>query len=165
MPKLQQLPKEIVEGNDLIHHFVNGGWKVARMTAGGDWAYLNDPYSTAAAAQLVCDKQNKWQKPDEQYSVMANVVDFTLRYHESWDALIPVLEKIESLRYRTCIDGGTDQFGNYCHIKKWRTDLELNAFVAVGDSDKVISERPTKIETVYFAVVEFIKWYNTKTLS
>lgn len=74
-----------------------------------------------------------------------------LRYHESWDWLMPVVEKIESFifdennSYNVTI-GST----NYCIIQD-----------SNGDSVEIIKDNgETKLETVYQAVVEFIKWYN-----
>lgn len=78
-----------------------------------------------------------------------------LWYHESWNWLMPVVEKIESLTF-----GNTTQFDvvidkRGCCItqyfyggehQKWQTGLynKLN-----------------KIESVWTCVVDFIKWYNT----
>ena len=68
-------------------------------------------------------------------------------YHKDWNWLIEVVEKIESLGYR--ID-----------ISKW----ENSQYCGIYLNGKKISgnETNTKIEAVYNAVVEFIKWYNNK---
>lgn len=62
-----------------------------------------------------------------------------LKYHLSWDWLIPVVEKIEDLNY------GFEIIGNYCKI---------------GNNTNIQCSQPTKIQAVYNACVEFIKWYN-----
>lgn len=64
-------------------------------------------------------------------------------YHESWDWLMPVVEKIESLKNSD--DYEIDIFGNCCDIG--------GRFEAVGE---------TKIAAVYIAVIEFIKWHKTQ---
>ena len=67
---------------------------------------------------------------------------YELKYHSSWNWLMPVVEKIEKLGYRVTIQG-------------------LNCWIdthkgAIFGTDKKNSKR----NSVYIAVVEFIKWYN-----
>ena len=57
-------------------------------------------------------------------------------YHKSWDWLIPAVEKIEHTMYVN-IKG--------CHVT-------ISSIVNVSKS--------TKIEAVWIAAIEFIKWYN-----
>jgi len=65
-------------------------------------------------------------------------------YEESWDWLMPVVEKIETLGY-------------FCMINKWTS-------VYTGSDGERIQvttvEGKSKIQNTYKAVVEFIKWYN-----
>jgi len=69
-----------------------------------------------------------------------NSITQELKFHSSWDWLMPVVEKIE---------GETDATFNIendnCHIEG-PFKLTVNGY--------------TKFESVYKAVVEFIKWYN-----
>jgi hypothetical protein len=72
-------------------------------------------------------------------------------FHSSWDWFMPVVDKIESIifdennSYNVTI-GST----NYCVIQD-----------ANGDTIEIVEDSGnTKLETVYKAVVEFIKWYN-----
>ena len=71
-----------------------------------------------------------------------------LDYHTSWDWLMPVVKKIESLNYDVQIGGG---------MMARIVDIDL-------DRTKVMKEievsYPTKLETTYKAVVEFINEYN-----
>ena len=60
-----------------------------------------------------------------------------MKYHSSWDWLMPVVEKIEHTSAYVNVKG--------CHVKI-STWVDVNA--------------PTKLEAVHKAVVEFIKWYN-----
>jgi hypothetical protein len=65
-----------------------------------------------------------------------------LLFNESWDWLMPVVEKIEKLGVKVELVG---------HICRITYNPSYNY---------VISENIPKIEAVYQAVVEFIKWYN-----
>jgi len=67
-----------------------------------------------------------------------------LKYHTSWDWLMPVVEKIESLSGTTVL------------IKRIGCEIIMYG--------KTISKQTsdTKIEAVWLAVIEFIKWYNEK---
>lgn len=63
-----------------------------------------------------------------------------LKYHTSWDWLMQVVEKIESMGH--CVD----IYNKVCiipHLKKCIAD--------------------TKIKAVYAAVTQFIQWYNSNT--
>ena len=65
-----------------------------------------------------------------------------LKYHEDWNWLMEVVEKIESLVYRI-------------EIVKHICRIYLSNKETI-----IISENTPKIEAVYIACVEFIKWYN-----
>lgn len=73
------------------------------------------------------------------------------KYHSSWDWLMPVVDKIESIIFDednsfNVTIGST----NYCVIQ----DSHGEVYDAVEDY------KETKLLTTYSAVVEFIKWYN-----
>ena len=70
-----------------------------------------------------------------------------LKYHEDWNWLMEVVEKIESLNYVVEIKI------TWCRIKQIENG---NVIVLRWEEEK------TKIEAVYNAVVEFIKWYNNQ---
>ena len=68
-------------------------------------------------------------------------------YNSSWDWLMPVVREIEKLRYEVvirCLD---------CQIFNRESSP---AFICHKWSD-------TKIKSVYAAVVQFIKWYNSQS--
>jgi hypothetical protein len=77
-------------------------------------------------------------------------------YHKSYDWLMPVVEKIESLKSP---DGQCA--GNYfCMILGNGISIELpnkekDILICSTEQKKL-----TKIEAVYLGVVKFIKWYN-----
>ena len=61
-----------------------------------------------------------------------------MRFHESWDWLMPVVQKIESLGYVFTIQGGKAEYGEMIS--------ETRCFIAED-----------KLSSTYKAVVEFIK--------
>ena len=67
-----------------------------------------------------------------------------IQYHTSWDWLMPVVEKIENFNDGCTLCIIEDE---RCHINT-QTNFEVDS---VGY---------TKIEAVYNAIIEFIKWYN-----
>lgn len=75
-------------------------------------------------------------------------VDHDLKFHTSWDWLMPVVEKIESLGYIVSLTNKA------CHIL-------MNGKTLFDKPMQFISS--TKIEATYNAVIEFINWYNSNT--
>ena len=75
-----------------------------------------------------------------------------LKYHEDWNWLMVVVEKIESLGY------------NIDTMKVDITKYQSSQFCGIYIDGKRIYTNycETKIEAVYNACVEFIKWYNTQ---
>jgi hypothetical protein len=94
-----------------------------------------------------------------------------LKYHESWDWLMPVVEKIESLDLKEYgyqwegIDGETEyNNGSICvEIEQDRCwiymNLQLDPFHTFNEKSRGI-RFPSKLEATYAAVVEFIEYYN-----
>ena len=70
--------------------------------------------------------------------------DNQLKFHSDWNWLMEVVEKIESLGYRV-------------EIAKHICRIYLSNKETI-----IISENTPKIEAVYIACVEFIKWYNNQ---
>lgn len=77
-----------------------------------------------------------------------------LKYHEDWNWLMVVVEKIESLEI-------FDRMGRF-NINTKNFDENYTSFITDKDEDFIQCEGDTKIEAVYNAVVEFIKWYNNQ---
>ena len=108
--------EQIIEGNKLIGEFM----KIKINHAG-----KGDLYKCPATGLSTSDKE--------------------LEYHSSWDWLMSVVEKIESMGYDVFING------LYCRI----TDCGMSDFELES------GEVNTKIEAIWFTVIEFIKWYNS----
>jgi len=71
-----------------------------------------------------------------------------LEYHKSWDWLMPVVEKIESLE-----KWEFDIFGKHLEI----------SYGGKFSLDEISFHRDTKIEAVWIGTVAFIKWYNKES--
>ncbi len=79
------------------------------------------------------------------------------KYHESWNDLMPVVEKIESTRdYYVKIYG--NQAYVQCKVMADTTILTSQKYVA----GSAYTEENTKLSNTWSAIVEFIKWYNEK---
>lgn len=87
--------------------------------------------------------------------------------YQIWQTLMPVVEKIESIRHIGIdkvylkIEGHTCQIRTYFDVKEFLrlTGDDKNE----GNKFKVGHTAKTKIEATYHAVLDFIKWYNSKT--
>jgi hypothetical protein len=72
-----------------------------------------------------------------------------MKYHESWEWLIPVVEKIESLNV-VCFEKNLQEEGDYqCLFTK-------------GNDIFICHYADTSKEATHRVVVEFIKWYNER---
>ena len=78
-----------------------------------------------------------------------------LRYHESWDWLMPVVEKIEC----TTIDND-DNSDNFFNVMIEVFECNIN-----GGDICICKSGNTKLEATYKAVVEFINQYNEENES
>ncbi len=83
------------------------------------------------------DDIKHWYQPEE------------LKYHESWDWLMPVVEKIENLEFVT-----KSEYNLRTH---W-----FSIWAESADTSHCITSQGNgnRIENHYRAVVEFIKWYS-----
>lgn len=75
----------------------------------------------------------------------------SLKFHTSWDWLIPIVEKIESIIF--------DENNSF------NVTIGSSIYCVIQDSngecyDMTYDGEESKLAVVYKAVVEFIKWYN-----
>lgn len=85
-------------------------------------------------------------------------MSYLLQYHTSWDWLMPVVEKIESLGLEILDECNLWYF----QINKQEVFINMSGILNNGNKfelNKYI-ESETKKEAIYKAVVEFIKWFN-----
>lgn len=71
------------------------------------------------------------------------------KYHEDWNKLMPVVEKIEK---EFCNDFELIIYSSSCYINKWNHEKERY--------DTFISGAGKKLDAVYAAVYQFITWLN-----
>ena len=78
-----------------------------------------------------------------------------LLFHTSWNWLMPVVEKIESINVSNdpYYSDSTFQVTNF--VQNWTA-----SFLDRDNVEVVQEEGTTRFEAAYKAVVEFIKWYN-----
>ena len=74
-----------------------------------------------------------------------------MKFESSWDWLMPVVEKIQSLGFGTSLAGGKNAFAFVIHLG------ELGSIVFNEKNSD------SRMQAVYYGIVDFIKWYNTKT--
>jgi len=119
--------KEIIEGNKLIAKFME-------IKLEGKW---RDGYDYAL--------QHVYRFNDEYYDCTLPT-DFG--FHFSWDWLMPVVEKIETIK----IEEYNINFSIMGKAACWTPSHWCGLKTYLADS---------KIEAVYMTVIEFIKWYNS----
>ena len=88
--------------------------------------------------------------PDKKHTKMDAIY---FEYHTSWDWLIPIVEKIESLNEIVSIEN------NSCIIVN-NINTEAHEWFTTMHNKNIDSGKISKIEATYYAVVEFIKWHN-----
>lgn len=115
--------KEIIENNKLIAEFMRH-------------KYLN---KKEYAKETGC--------PEKEF---INIPDSNCFYHSSWDLLMPIIEKIESIHY-TIFDGIPLTYRFYWS-KPWAKIIQNANIIAQHKG-------PIMIESVYKVIVEFIKWW------
>ncbi len=87
-------------------------------------------------------------------TVQGNCHD-TLHFHESWDWLMSVLEKIATLEL-----GDDIVFVKYAYPRTFGMIEEETGKLMVRLNGFSVHTENTLIESTYVAIVEFIKWYN-----
>jgi len=124
--------KNIIENNKLIAEFLNWEFDDLSETFETPFLKLVEPQAFG----------------DEQFS--CKLQDFELEFHSDWNWLMEVVEKIENL-----------QDENKCAIYNVQIEQCFVEIIENHTSDTIIStDANSKLEAVYNACVEFIKWYN-----
>lgn len=120
--------EEILEGNKLIGEFLGMGW-------------VNDSPEDYPNGYYISN--------NEDTDLPLEVKDW--EFHSSWQWLMPVVEKIESL-------------GFWFNIKKNHVTIAWDN-KGTTDSNMIHSEfgDQPKIERVFICTIYFIKWYNQQT--
>lgn len=88
--------------------------------------------------------------PDKSFD---DFIKHLAKYHTSWDWLMPVVEKIESMGFETLICSYSGQYMNILHNVSVKD-------ATVENPTKTLGTGNTKIQAVYTAVLSFITWHN-----
>ena len=138
--------KEIIEGNKLIAEFMGSSFK------------------TYKKGHIRKDSVTVCYFDDGMSPFSGGVSIENLKYHASWDWLMPVVEKIANIP--TLYEHG---------LFKYMVDVELNPITGIKIEDMykrnfdfeeeegfVFEEyKFSFIENIWLACIEFIKWYNS----
>ena len=139
------MTNEILEGNKLIAEFM--GWK-----KDGQSSY--DFSDDRVFRGYLYDRSVSYNYAHECFSIFER----DLPYHSSWDWLMPVVEKIESiqnnLQYFTVVIKG-----NKCQVLERRGNEKIRANF-LHHTIKWI-EGETKIDAVWQTIIQFIQWHQT----
>ena len=141
--------KEILEGNKLIAEFM--GWKVVTGPEigwpGKDHFYGINPQTKRTRNCLNNkDLQKVWEK-----------ISKNVKYHKSWDWLIPVVEKIYKVYDAKYI------FSMRIEITSTHVGIFSDHFTYLKTAIDKNFKKFNTIE-VWEACIKFIKWYNQKAL-
>jgi hypothetical protein len=138
-------PQEIIENNKLIAEFmglIRSDEPVGGLGHGKYWWFHKKPFLWD---ESICS--------DEE-----------LNYHQSWDWVMPVVEKIErEASYHVNIQPESctiQSYGGYCNpliVSNYSRGIKGNTKEQLIEAYGKCSD--SKIEGVWTAVVEFIKWY------
>lgn len=99
------------------------------------------------AFMIVCSMEDKPLNYKHSSSFGKNYFK-GLKYHSSWDWLIPVVENIYNLNYDVNISTG-----GYCQVRNFENDVKNYDYEGNGKS---------MIDATWQAVIKFIEWYNTQ---
>jgi hypothetical protein len=167
--------KKIEEGNKLIYALMGGRWKaVENPDRNGMTSYKGD-YATEQECQTLCDKIN--QQKSGSPRTMSHAVPHPvkagfsgrLNYHESWDALMPVVGRIES-HWNPYSDNcliDEHEGSDFC-IGDNRVEVRTSGYKAGSriEFDYAAGwsrDKNYKLEATWQACIQFINWYNSKT--
>ena len=128
--------KEIIEGNKKIAEFMGATFK--------DISRVNYPKGYK-------EWEAKFPKGREfnHYGTIGDLISKYTKYHSSWDWLMPVVAKIESLESK----------------ERWMIEIVAgDCYLYTNNSGEYFKHiGNNKIESVYSVVVQFITWYNSQS--
>jgi len=129
--------QEIIEGNKLIAEFM-GETNLTKVKYLG----YKIPVGRGKKATVEATKLIPYEK---QYNIL-------------WDCIMKVIDKIEKLGYDSRIIGNDSDLGFLCDF----TDNQNTCIASVYCYQQ---DGATKLECVFLAVIEFVKWFNTQGVS
>lgn len=126
--------EKIIEGNKLIELFYSG--------------------RTLSTDDTFFGRKQGMPKQYENWYDIVSVGD--LKYHSSWDWLMPVVDKVEQL-----FEGSIS-----VNIYDDRCTIEISTQYAMATDihlpDEFYNNEGPKIRSTWLSIVQFITWYNTQ---
>ncbi len=146
------------EDNELIHKFMNGRFTFSLLNK-------DKQRGTIVLATKVHESfvSNDVSHFEDRYNINVTVVPTRLKYHESWEWLMPVRQKIIDL-YSSKDSMPPFEITSH-HVKLYLTDGNTTITDIIGcylespEKDKESSE----LKALHRIIVNFIKWYNEQT--
>lgn len=149
--------EQITEGENSIAAFMESGyWQI--WSIGGYKAKYSDKFADKESAQKLIDTAEN-PRGEKYMAGLCEPKYHSPKYSSDWNLLMPVVEKIESLGHQIVIVGGDSVWGNYCNIM---TNISL-VEASLENPSKFVGKSDSKHESVFSAVVQFIKWLNTQS--
>ena len=156
--------QEIIDGNKLIAEFMDD----YEIRVNVPFVYEKDDDMPTSGNVCYTHEDAEEEVRLEIEEGIINSVDvmvYNEEYHSSWNMLMPVVEKIETIGGNVCIDflgilkkDGLDRSNvaiHYAESTNKMMDKQGFDFTSIKYSEKI-----TMINATWLAVVEFIKWYN-----
>ncbi len=155
------MSKEIIEGNKLIADFA--GWKLVCLNESEDKEDRYYEYHRIENGEVV--------ETDSGGDSWCWGKDSVMSFHNDWRRLMPVVEKIESIK----LEAEEGFWKNirfsieiYARTCLWitTTDKETQDFTKIlfMYQPYAYHNNITKIEAVWYTVIAFINWYNQQSL-
>lgn len=132
---------ELIENNKTILIFMNIDKEI--LSIGNTYSWSDGPF--------YCTTEYTKGK------IIENIAKYS-KYYTSWNWLMPVIEKIEHLGFKTNQIGLLLPYDNNMTVMNTMVINKQNEDSIIYDY--VGEWKTSKIEVAYIAVVEFIKWYN-----
>lgn len=167
--------EELEHGNELLYAFAGGKWRATERnwTAAGKVITCGDPFITRKACQSYCEKTNKERaknihltKPPELIPIPDG---FTLKYHQSWGCLMPLVEKIQRQLgdLYIFVETRKDEYGTFVSIARvngnedWQNIYYLNydqllKEQAMDGECRLLAD--SKLLATWYGAVRILKW-------
>lgn len=132
--------KEIEESNKIIAKFLGGEIKLAYKIEG--------IFIYTWTGERVID----WRRDIAKLPLGKHILIEHLKFHEDWNWLIAVVEKIESLSSKQFTSTKVSIIGYKCEIG---INIDTEHY-----EETIVSVAASKLEALWLACVAFIRWYN-----
>ena len=135
--------EEILKGNTLIANFL--GYEIDSIA---EELGETPRYYVSDRLECVADGVDWWDTYDGDWTSWLTADQ--MKFHSSWDWLMPVVEKIETLIF------GEDEYFNFQILG----GCSVYIISSHGRELVSIDNEQSKLECAYKAAIEFLKWYN-----